>query len=352
MQNPGTRWRGLLLAGLVLPLAACEVPTSMPNWNTLWIAPAQGTAIPVTALLPAGISRTTATEFLLSIPPAEVERTLGEVCPICALGDGLVAPKPEFTLTASPSAPLPDDVISASLASGRVRVALSHDFSFDPLRPSATARGYLLLVARSGETTLVRDSIDGSTTAWPRGTVLKRTLTINPAVLTTGVTVSLTLYSPAGDPVRIDADQKLTITSAPGELRVSEAEIRVVAHRVDAEEVALDLGDIDEVITDHQRGGAILLDVSNPFAVAGDLTLVITAPDAVITKPFALQTGDFTARVELSESELDAILGRSPVQLSAWGVVSAPEAGTTVKPSQSVAIDSRLELTIGSGEGS
>ena len=351
MQNRGIRWRRLLVGVLAFPLAACEVPTSLPKWNTVWIAPAQGTVIPVTALLPAGITGTADGAFLLSIPPVSAERTLGEACSSCALGNGLVAPKPKFTLTATATAPLPDGVISASLASGRVQVALHHDFGFDPLRPSATARGYLLLVARNGATTLVRDSIDGSTLAWPRGTVLHRTLKINPTVLASGVTVSLTLYSPAGDPVRIDTDQKLTVTSAPGELRASEATIRVADETVDAQEVALDLGDIDETVTDHQKGGALLLDVANPFAVAGGLTLTITAPNAVINKTFALRTGAFTARVELSESELRAILGRSPVHLSASGTVSAPEAGTTVKPSQSVAIDSRLELTIGSGEG-
>jgi hypothetical protein len=333
-------------------LAACEVPTSLPKWDTLWIAPGQGTTIGVSSLLPADVVVAPGGDaFELVVPPVTFQETLGEACSSCALLNGLVLPKPAFTLTIGSTAQLPGDVISAKLASGKVDVSLSHDFAFDPLRPSASARGYLLLVARSGSTVLARDSIAGEATAWPSGSTLQRSLSLAPATISGGVEVSVTLFSPAGDPVRIDTNQKVTITAAPSQLRVSEAQVKVANESITATDVDLDLADIDDVVIDHQKGGALLLDIDNPFDVTGSLTLTITAPGTTITRPLTLKSGASTERVELSESELASILGRSPVRLSASGSVSAPAAGATVTPSGSVVIESRLELTIGPKEG-
>ena len=336
----------------LLALGACEVPTSLPEWDTLWIAPGQSTTISVASLLPGQVSVTGGGDaFQLDVAPVSFQESLGEACPACALANGFTLPKPAFTLEISATAPLPSDVVTANLASGQVAVALTHNFGFDPLRPSASARGYLVLTARSGTTTLVRDSISGNDLAWPQGSTINRTLSLSPAVIASGVEVAAKLYSPAGDPVKIDTNQRLSLTATPTLLRASEAKVHVTNQAITVEEVDLDLEDIDDVVVDHQKGGALLLDISNPFDVTGNLALTITAPGTTINRQLALKTGDFTARIELSESDLSSILGRSPVRLSATGSVSGPAGGVTVKPSQNVDIDSRLELTIGPKEG-
>jgi hypothetical protein len=359
MHNRGARWvrlrralSGRLAPGLALvTLAACEVPTSLPNWDTVWIAPGKSTTIPVASLLPSQVSSAPGGDaFLLSVAPIAIEESLAESCPSCSAASGSVVPKPAFTVTATAGAPLPTEVISAELASGTIDVALRHDYGFDPLRPSSTARGYLVLEARSGSTTLVHDSISGADVAWAPGTTLTRALALGAGAISGAVDVDVTLYSPAGDAVRIDTNQALRATVTPSQLHVSQAKVRVADQSIVAEQVELDLADIDQAVVDHQKGGALLLDVTNPFDVTGTLTLTLTAPGVVITKPVVLQAGSSTSRVELTEPELGSILGASPVHLSASGAVSAPAGGATVRPSQGVEIASRLEFTIGAKE--
>ena len=126
---------GRLAPGLaLLALGACEVPTSLPEWDTLWIAPGQSTTISVASLLPAQVSVTSSGDaFQLDVAPVSFQESLGEACASCALLNGLTLPKPAFTIEISATAPLPSEVVSAKLASGQIAVALTHDFGFDPL---------------------------------------------------------------------------------------------------------------------------------------------------------------------------------------------------------------------------
>jgi hypothetical protein len=343
---------GRLAPGLALmALAACEVPTSLPSWDTVWIAPGRSTTIPVTSLLPAQVSSAPGGEtFLLDVAPAPASERLGAACPACAATGGSIATKPEFTLATTAAAPLPDEVISATLASGVIDVSLRHDFDFDPLRPSATARGKLVIEVSSASTTLTSYTIEGA--SWAPGTTLTRAVPIAAATVAGSLDVTATLFSPEGDPVTMDGDQELTMTVRPSELVATRAKVRVADQSIAAAQVDLDLADIDQAVVDHQKGGAILLDITNPFDIAGGLTVTLTAPGVTITKPVALQAGSSTSRVELSESELGSILGASPVRLSASGSVSAPATGATVQPTQVVEIASRLEFTIGATEES
>lgn len=357
MHNRGFSWMRLrrtlscrLAPGLALAaLAACEVPTSLPSWDTVWIAPGRSTTIPVASLLPARVSSAPGGDaFVLDVAPVTASASLGQACPACSASGGAIATKPEFTLTVAGSAPLPAEVISASLASGVMGVTLRHDFDFDPLRPSATARGNLVIEVRSGSASLARYTIEG--VSWAPGTTLTRAVPLAAATVSGTLEVTATLYSPEGDPVRMDGDQRLSMTIAPSQLVATQAKVRVADQSIVADQVELDLADIDQAVVDHQKGGALLLDITNPFDVAGDLTLTLTAPGVTITKPVALQAGSSTSRVELSESELGSILGRSPVRLGVSGSVSAPASGATVQPAQGVEIASRLEFTIGAKE--
>ncbi len=359
MDNRGNRWMRprRILSGRLAPalalatLAACEVPTSLPKWDTVWIAPGKSTTIPVTSLLPAQVSSTPGGDaFQLDVAPVEIEASLREACPACATGGVILPVKPEFTLTATASAALPAELISASLASGVVEVTLRHDFSFDPLRPSATARGTLVIEVRSGDLTLTRYTLQG--TSWAPGTTLTRAVPLVPATVAGALDVTATLYSPEGDGVRLRGDEAVSMTVTPSQLLVTEARLRLAHRSIAAEEVELDLADVDRAVVDHQKGGALLLDITNPFDVTGDLDLTLTAPGVAIRKPVALEAGSSTARVELTESELGSLLGASPVVLGAGGAVSAPAAGATVRPAQGVEIASRLELTIGAKEES
>jgi hypothetical protein len=340
--------RALLGALLTLGLAACDFPTEIPKWDTTWLVPADSTTIGVSSLLPSSITtNSNASAFLLSVQPVTLGQSLGDLCGgACAPLNGLTVPKPAFSGTVSSSISLPAEVVSVS--GGQAAVTLSHDFSFDPLRPAPGQFGYIVVSLTSGSTVLATDSMAGETLDFPAGVVRTRTLTLNGAVNgPIGVTVKT--FSPAGGTVTIDLSDRLTVTT-PSQLQFGQSQIRVTNRTINTTDVELDLGDIDETVTERTKAGALLLTLINPFAVSGDLTITITAPGTTITKTVALAQGTTNARVEFNHDEIQAILQSSPVLLRASGAVCASACTTTVTPSQSVKIASRLELTIGPKE--
>ncbi|MBW3628426.1 MAG: hypothetical protein KY464_03930 [Gemmatimonadetes bacterium] len=335
---------------LTLGLAACEFPTELPKWDTTWIVPAESTTISVTRLLPSSITTGAGgTSFVLDLQPVTVSRTLAEICGSpCALANGLIVPKPRFETAFGTSISLPAEVVFAQVTGGSVRIALTHDFSFDPIRPSASARGFIVVTATAGTAVIGRDSIAGENTAFAAGTTLNRVLTLSATNVTGPIAINVRLNSPAGDPVTIDTSDRLSLTATPTQIQLSQAQIRVSNRTIDATEVELDLGDIDEAVTENVKGGALLLSLANPFTVTGNLSAVITAPGTTITKAIPLAQGFSSVRVEFNQQEIQSILGASPVRLRVSGSVcgSAP-CTPTVTPTQSVTIASRLELTIG-----
>jgi hypothetical protein len=338
--------------GLVLLLGACGLPTDLPYWDTRWIIPGAETSIGVGTMLPVGISPTAdRTAFQLSIGPVGIAPSLAEMCPPCAALDGLLLPKPAFSGSFSSQTALPAGVLSAELASGQIQLRLSHDFAFDPLRPSAVTRGFIIVTARSGETVLARDSISGFATALPPGATLTRTIPLAPGTIAGVVTVTLQVGSPVGDPVVLNAEQRLSLSATLVQLRVGEARVRLTNRSVTTPETDLDLQGIDEAVSERLQGGAIEVRMENPFEVSGTLNLWITAAGVSIVRPVAVQRGATTVRVELTAAELRSLVGRPGVRIRVAGGVSTPAAGTNVRAADAISIRTRLDLTIGRTEG-
>lgn len=354
-RNPSATRRGgrtlpvLLGALLSVGLAACEFPTEVPKWDTTWVVPADSTTIGVSSLLPASVTTTSnGSAFLLSVTPVSLSQSLGQLCgATCTALQGMTVPKPALSNTVTSTISLPGDVVSVS--GGQLPVTLSHDFTFDPLRPAAGVYGYIVVTATSGATVLAKDSLAGETLDFPAGVVRTRTLALAGAV-DGPVTVTIKTFSPAGGTATIDLSDRLAVTT-PTQVQFSQAQVRVANRTISAADVELDLADIDEAVTDRTKGGALLLSLSNPFAVTGNLALTITAPNTVITKTVALAQGTTSARVEFNQQEIKAILGGGPVRIRASGAVCGSGAcTTTVTPGQTVSIATRLELTIGPKE--
>jgi hypothetical protein len=89
------------------------------------------------------------------------------------------------------------------------------------------------------------------------------------------------------------------------------------------------------------QAGTIFLTITNPFAVTGNLNLNVTGGPSPVTKPVALQTGTFTARVDLSTAEVRSVLAAS--QLNFGGRISG---ATPVAPNQKVDVSSRIQLIV------
>lgn len=346
--RPG-RWLPAL--GILL-LGGCDIPTEIPRWDTTWIIPVEGTSVGVTSLLPSSVSTVAnGSQFAVSIQPVTFSQNLGQLCPPCIALHGQTVPKLEFTRSFSGNTALPSEVLSAQLTSGGVTARLQHDLSFDPIRPSASARGRIVLVLTSGARELSRDTINGVTTAFPPGQALVRNLALSAGPVSGVLTLSVELFSPAGDPVTIDRTDILTVTATPQSILLSEAQIRVTNRTVSANEAELDVGEIDDAVADRVRSGALLLNLDDALSFSGNLTFTATAAQmAPIQKTVALQAGATSARLDFTEPEIRSILANSPVVVNMSGTVSTPVGGTTIRPSQVFEVGAQLELTIGPNE--
>jgi hypothetical protein len=136
------------------------------------------------------------------------------------------------------------------------------------------------------------------------------------------------------------------MTATPANIQISSANIAVTNKQVSVTSVDLDLSDIDDALTDRVVSGAIILKMSNPFAVSGTLQLRLTGAGVNITKNVTVAAGTTTQRVEFTGPELKSILGQN-VTLSISGPVSATNGGVvTVTPNQRLSIQTSLDLVI------
>lgn len=334
------RWAfgGVVIAGL----GACGVPTDLADWDMTWSVPTNGTTISVNSLLPSGVSAV-GNGFSVSIAPTTISRRLGDDCSACAAADGLTVPKPAFVGSGTTTASLPASVNSATLGANQLTITLRHAFGFDPLRPSAQARGWLRLVATSNGVVIGRDSVNGATTAFGAGVDLVRSIALSGTVTRGGVTVTSTLDSPAGDAARMQSSAAFTATAAFTSLTISGAQVTLTNQTIASSPTTLDLRDVGDAVRNRAASGVLQLTIANPFAATGQLTLTFTGGDRPITKAVTLASGTATQDVPLSRADLQALFGKS-IALTASGPVNG--SAVTITPGQSVTVSSRLLLTL------
>lgn len=351
----GGRTRSVVRAAALLALLAggCDYPTSSPKWYTEWLVPIKDTRLSGAELLPASVSTVAdGSAFLVAVSPTTMTRTLGQLCgQVCVQGSGSSMPKPAFAASLVDTLDLPGGVSAATLVGGTVSVSVTNGFSFDPLRPSATARGSLTIALTSGTTTLGTLTLSGSDTALPPGTTLRRDLALGNGPVSGGVLVTLTLTSPAGDPAWIDASQGLSVTATAGSVRVTSVAVVVNEKPVAVQPMPLDLSDVDQSLIDRVHGGTLVVKVDNPFPITGPMTLTINGGglSAPVRKTVAVLTGQSTQRVDFALPELQSILGRAGLEVRGDGVVSAATP-VAVTPWQSVLITTQLDLIVGPKE--
>lgn len=348
-------------AGCALAFVACDVPTSLPVWNTVWQVPAKGAEVSVADILPSSVSVVDigggAKAFSLALPAAGINTSLGSVCG-CAAANGSRAPKPAFTLVDSATVTLPSDVASADVVGGRIDYTITNGFSFDALNPSATAHGWLRVRVRAGTTTLAKDSVAGPAMTLPTNVARNRSIPLQaspaaPVHLAGPLTVDVTLFSPAGDSVTINTSETFQVSAQANGLQVSQASVNVPSKSIPTQADTVDLSGLQSMTTGALAAGAVILTVQNPFAVQGSLTVDMKTSTTTITKTLNLPLGGpgtapSTLRLDLSRSEINALVGEKNVVLSVSGGVNAPGA-VTVTPTQKIVLNTMVEATITSG---
>ncbi|HUP90447.1 MAG TPA: hypothetical protein VM100_13905 [Longimicrobiales bacterium] len=339
--------RGVLLAAL--SATACDIPTGPPKWDSTFVVQSEGTTLSVSQLLPSSVTlANNGTSFALSLSPSTFSQSLGTLCGApCTAVNGATAPKPSFTGAFNTTIALPADVVSAALTGGSLNLAVTNNFSFDPIRPSATARGSIAITVTSGTVTVGNSTISGTTQALPPGTTTQLQVPLTAGTIAGPLAVTLTVTSPAGDPTQINTASTLSVTATANNLQVSSASVRVQNRQVTATQVNFNVGDIDEFIVDHLKEGALILTINNPFGVTGNLPLTINANGTVVTKSVAIAAGTSTVEVSFTQSELRSILGKSNVTLRIGPGAVNSAANVTVTPNQVLSVSTKLRIVVG-----
>ena len=348
-------WLSRVIVGAMplVSIVACGLPTEVPKAPLIderWVVPTQSSRIAVGSLLPNGVTvLPDSSGFTVAIPNSTITRTLSQDCSACVATNGLTAPKPAFVAIASLSSSLPVEITSSALVGGTLQVVMSHNYTFDPLRPNAAAsaaKGYAVITVSNGTTVIGKDSIDGATTAFSPNTSVTRSIPLTGAITgSSPVTASVVVNSPLGDPVLIDASRTLTATSSAVGLKVASANVTVVGRQFNSTS-SIDLSGVDKTVTDHVQSGALLLTLVNPFAVTSTLTVTFSPQGGTnITRTVPLATGNSTVRIDFSAAELKSLLGHK-VSLAYTGAVTPTTGSVTISPRQAVIITTRLDVSL------
>ena len=346
--SAGARRRAASVASLIaLSLAACDIPTSAPKWSTRWVVPTDSLSIAVASLLPSAVSiAPDSSAFRVTVDSTEFLQSLGQACEQCRAVNGSVAPKPAFATVFGSSIALPQDVASVMMSRGSATVQLFNGFGFDPLRPSALARGSLTITLASRGATLASVTVDGADTPLAPNQWLSRTLPLASATLAGPITVSVALDSPAGDPTWVDTTRQLTVVAKLDEVDVSEASIRVDNKSIDPSQVELNFDNVDQRLIDRVEDGALRFEIGNPFQVGGSIQATLQTPTTTVVKTFTVEPGAATQRLELTNAELRSILGQPSATLVVSGALSAPSGVAVIRPRQAISIGSRVEVAL------
>ena len=310
------------------------------------MVPAERTRLGVADLLPFDIIEDGGA-FHIEMPELELGASLGKLCPPCAAIDGMVVPKPPFTAQLGGDVPLSESVASASVEGGSLTLEVSHDFSFDPLRPGGPERGFLVIELRSGGTLLARDSVDGANTALAPGSTLSRSLTFRPANVSGALSIDVALYSPAGSPVEIDLEDRVLVTVPTSRITVSDLRL-LVDEEIATEPLVLELDAIDSAVRERVRSARVHLEVDNPFELTGDLDLRISSPNIGIQKPVSIEPGESEQSIDLTREEIFSILSEPEVVILLEGPATTPATGSPVEPGEELSVRVRLELVVAS----
>ena len=338
----------VLFAGL----SACDVPTSIPRWETTWITPGTETTVSVTELLPAGIEVTPdSTAFILAFDPLDASWQLSDFCAGCP-PVAATAPKPAVSTTVSTQMPLPASVQEVVVTGGDIDISLTNGFDFDPIRPGASAdSGSITITVTSGGATVATYLIDGADRAFPPGTTLDETLTFEPSTITGALTFDLTIDSPAGDVTTLDPSDEFAVSIQSTGVLASEATVAASSLPIEGVETELNLADVD--IGDRFTEGTIFLEILNPFALTGDLTLSIDpeGPAGPFVKSLTLEEGESDAGVTFDAAEIQEMIGAVST-ITIDGVVNAVGGGVTVRPDMVIGVATRLRVTVEVGGNS
>lgn len=361
--------RAALLIALVgvASVAACDLPSEAPIFQQTWIVPTDSASIGATTLLPSGVRDTVigaTPAFVVSPSATVVNTTLGSICSAsaCQSVTTVSAPTPAFTSPAGllgSTINLPTGVNSAIVTGGTLRVSITNNLGFDPLRPNGPVTapyGQIIFSISSGAVTRT-DTIRGSASqGLPTAATTALTATLPTGVYAGSVSIAVTLVVPAGGTASLNRANTFSLTSSLQNFSVSQATIMVNNVAINTSPVSFGLSDVD--LVDQVQGGGVLLDIVNPFTVSATLNVVFAAPAqgtgsaVTISKPITIPAQRTSSTsVTLTQAELRSLLGKSGVSIRVDGTATGTGVGrsTIVEPASQITLRTKLQLILNVG---
>ena len=337
---------------LISPVA-CDLPTAAPIIEQRWIVPGETSRIAVATLLPAGVSiLPDSSGFTVSAAMATVARPLSADCSLCVAGNGFTGLKPAMVINASMSSSLASDISAATLTSGSLALSVTNNYTFDPLRPNGNAGPYgtAVITVSNGLTVLGTMTIDGAAHALAaNGGKLDLSIPLSGGISgATPVSVTMSVNSPEGTAVTMDASRTISANATPTNLRVTNALISVTGRTISSTS-DMDFSDVGDGITDRATKGALLLAIDNPFAVTSSLSVKLQPEGGeLIVKTVPLGTGKTTQTIDFTREELKKLFGHN-VHVTISGLANAAAGPISVSPKQAVVVTTRFDLTLSVG---
>lgn len=190
--------------------------------------------------------------------------------------------------------------------------------------------------------------INSASGGLPPGVNPSRTLDVATGSIGSTLSPITQVVSNGGQTTTINTSQQLVVTATPTSILVNSAQVSVANEAVNIDQVNLD-AEIDANITEKIQGGAIVLDITNPFGIAGDATIRIDYPEGTLLRTRPVSSAETSSvRLEYTGQELRSFLGRDGVTLTGTGTVSTVSP-VTVTPAQEVQIKAKLDVTLRMG---
>ncbi len=339
----------MLAVAAAATAAACDVPTDAPLIEQEWQVTLDSIRLGIDDFLPAGIAfNQDSTRFLADYPGTVASASLAQMCgaPCAGFTGGTVPVKPAFRDTLDADFALATDLVSARVAGGAVSVELTHTLEFDPLSPDgATATGYIVVRATSRGAVVAEDSLDGADVRFTSADTLRPMLDLRDVAIGGQVHVEVLIYSPAGGPTRVGADDGLQARVEPGTVPFSSATVAMGSRSFGPYTERTEL-DVDSTVVDHVESGALLLDVDNPLVVTGTMDVEFRLPTRTIRKSVPLQEGSYRARVEFTTTELRSLLASPGMDVVASGTATSATGTVTLEPGDRLRVAIQLEAIL------
>ncbi|HEV8446828.1 MAG TPA: hypothetical protein VGQ44_08405 [Gemmatimonadaceae bacterium] len=343
--------------------AACDVPTSIPNWDMTWDFPASSATILVSSILPNGVTLApNGLTFQANVNTITLTRTLAQDCPQCTAG--VATPKPSYTASTTSAATfLPAGLSSATLLGDTVYVTMVNRYQFDPINPGAGAAGSMTFTVASGATVLGTLTLNGPANAIPaNGATTTAKIPVSGVVTTAGVSLRVDVTSPQGSIITLTntGAQQFTYTvraggSAQGPLTAANASLTLTNQQIKSNpsDFSFNFGSADRA-----DSALVFVTIANPFNVSGNLNVNFlgcgdgngnffdSCPTQTILVSRAVQIAPGTTTTTFKFGPVGAKALLNAKQMGFGGSLSGT---TTVTPSEAVTINNRVQLTMHTG---